>query len=100
MSLSNRLKELLLDCLRRLVPHQWPGGDGFTQEEVLGEYPSLAARKLVPGEQTLHRLHSELATELAQFFAARNSQQGEKAEQGAKTEDGVQAFVRPEQPEG
>ena len=92
MSLSNRLKELLLDCLRRLLPHQWPGGDGFTQQEVLHEYPSLAARKLVPGEQTLHRLNPELATELAQFFAARTAQQCEKAD------DGVQAFVRPEQP--
>jgi len=100
MSLSNRLKELLLDCLRRLLPHQWPGGDGFTQEEVLHEYPSLAARRLVPGEKTLHRLHPEMAAELAQFFAARTAQQGVKTEQGAETEGGLQAFVRPEQPEG
>lgn len=100
MSPSNRLNELLLDCLGHIVPHQWPGGDGFTQEEVLQEYPSLAARRLVPGEETLHRLHPELAAELAQFFATRTAQQGAETEQGAKTEGGVQAFVRPEQAEG
>ncbi len=98
MSLPNRLNALLLDCLGQLVPHQWPGGDGFTQEQVLHEYPSLAARRLVPGEKTLYRLHPELATELAQFFAVKTSQQGAEAEQAAETKCGLQTFVRPEQP--
>jgi hypothetical protein len=94
MTRPNRLNELLLDCLRHLVPHQWPGGDGFTNEDVLHEYPTLAASRLVPGEDTLNRLHPELAAELAQFFAERTSQQG------AETEGEVQPFVRPEQAEG
>lgn len=100
MSLPNRLNALLLDYLGHLVPHQWPGGDGFTQEEVLHEYPALAARRLVPGEATLYRLHPEMVTELAEFFAARTAQQGLKTEQNAKIEDELQAFVRPEQSEG
>ena len=89
MTPRNRLNELLLDCVRRLVPHQWPGGDGFTREDMLREYPALAASRLVPGEDTLNRLHPELADELARFFAARTSQQG------AKSEGRVQAFIRP-----
>jgi len=100
MSLPNRSNALLLDWLRRLVPHQWPGGDGFTQEQVLREYAALAAQKLVPDESTLNRLHPELAAELAQFFADRTAQQCAETEQDAEKEGGMQAFVRPEQPEG
>ena len=100
MSLPNRLNALLLDYLGLLVPHQWPGGDGFTQEEVLHEYPALAARRLVPGEATLYRLHPELTAELAQFFAARTARQGVEIEQGAEIGDGHQASIRPEQAEG
>ena len=94
MAPRNRLNELLLDCVGHLVPHQWPGGEGFTKEDVLGEYPALAASRLVPGENTLNRLHPELAAELQRFFSSRISQQG------AETGVGVQAFVRPEQAEG
>lgn len=94
MTSHNRLDELLLECVGHLVPHQWPGGDGFTKEDVLCEYPALAASRLVPGEDTLNRLHPELAAELARFFSARTSQQG------AETGVGVQAFVRAEQLEG
>lgn len=57
MTPRNRLNELLLDCAGHLVPYQWPGGEGFTKEDVLHEYPALAARKLVPGQDTLNRLH-------------------------------------------
>jgi hypothetical protein len=100
MSLPNRLNELLLECLGHILPHQWPGGDGFTQEDVLHEYPALAAKRLVPGEETLYRLHPELAAELARFFAARTAQQGAEAKRGVEAESGMQAFVRPEQAEG
>jgi hypothetical protein len=94
MTPGNRLNALLLDCLGHILPHQWPGGDGFTQEDVLQEYPALAAKRLVPGEETLYRLHPELAAELAQFFAARTAQQG------AEAEGGTQTLVRPEQAKG
>jgi hypothetical protein len=100
MSLPNRLNALLLDCLGHLPPHQWPGGDGFTQEDVLHEYPALAAKRLVSGEDTLYRLHPELAAELAEFFAARTAQQGAEAERGMEAESGMQTFVRPERAEG
>ena len=100
MSLPNRSDALLLDYPRRLVPHQWPDGDGFTQEEVLREYAALAAQRLVPDEATLNRLHPELAAELAQFFVARTAQQVAETVQAAETEGGVQAFVHPEQAKG
>ncbi len=93
MNSPNRLDEMLLTNLSNLPPDQWPGGDGFTQQDVLREYPTMAAKRLVPGEDTLHRLHPELAAELAQFFAARSSRSD------AETGVGVQTLAAPEQAE-
>jgi len=85
MTSQDRLDEMLLTSLSNLAPDQWPGGDGFTKQDVLREYPSMAARRLVPGEDTLHRLHPDLAAELARFFAARSSRSVAETGAGGQT---------------
>ena len=69
MSRSAALNEILLDHLRRIDPHSWPGIDGLTVDVVLESYVRMAIAGQVPGKNELLRQHPELAAELNVLFA-------------------------------
>ena len=69
MSRSAALNEILLDHLRTIEAHVWPGIDGLTLEVVLDCYAQAASAGQVPGKNELLRQHPELATELEALFA-------------------------------
>lgn len=69
MSRSSALNEILLDHLRRIDPHSWPGIDGLTVDVVLESYVRVAMTGQVPGKNELLRQHPELAAELDVLFA-------------------------------
>lgn len=69
MSRSSALNEVLLDHLRRIDPHSWPGIDGLTVDVVLESYVQMAITGQVPGKTELLRQHPELAAELDILFA-------------------------------
>jgi hypothetical protein len=66
---SPALNEILLDYLRTIDSHSWPGIDGLTLDVVLESYARLADSGQVPGKSELLRQHPELAAELEALFA-------------------------------
>jgi hypothetical protein len=73
MSRSAALNEILLDYLRRIDPHAWPGIDGLTLDIVLESYARVAVAGQVPGKNELLRQHPDLAEELEAVFAPNTS---------------------------
>jgi hypothetical protein len=69
MNRSSALSEILLDHLRMINPHSWPGMDGLTLDVVLQSYSQAAASGQVPGKNELLRRHPELSAELEAVFA-------------------------------
>ena len=69
MSRSAALNEILLDHLRTIEAHVWPGIDGLTLDVVLGSYVQAALAGQVPNKDELLQLHPELAAELDVLFA-------------------------------
>jgi hypothetical protein len=67
------LSEILLDHLRTIDPHFWPGTDGLTLQLVLDSYFQAEVAGQVPGKTELLRQHPELAAELREFFADHDS---------------------------
>ena len=53
MSHSSAMNEILLDHLRRIDPHAWPGVDSLTLGEVLKSYAQVAVAGQVPGKSEL-----------------------------------------------
>jgi hypothetical protein len=66
---SSALNAILLEYLRSIDPHSWPGIDGLTLDVVLESYARLAAVGQVPGKCALLSQHPELAAELDALFA-------------------------------
>ena len=72
MSRSAALNDILLDHLRTIDPHAWPGIDGLTLDVVLDSYSQAALAGQVPGKsELLPGQHPELAAELETLFATR-----------------------------
>ena len=67
---SSRLDAVLLAYLQDPQVSLWPGADGLTTAEAIGEYLAAAAAHQVPGREELLRAFPELAEELGRFFAA------------------------------
>jgi hypothetical protein len=65
-----RLRDHLLDLLRKASLPAWPGCDGLTVEEVLLTYPSAATAGLVPDLDALLCEHPDLHDALRALFAA------------------------------
>ena len=68
-STCGRLRDILLDHLRQIDAHFWPGADGLTINAVLAGYPGAAAAGRVPGLAELMRSYPELTTELQAIFS-------------------------------
>ena len=64
-----QLENLLVGYLASAVPDQIPGCDGLTRQDLLNCYADFAMYGWVPCRQQLQQLHSELRTELDDFFA-------------------------------
>lgn len=73
MSHNSALDEILLDYLRTIDPHWWPGIDGLTLDVVLESYSRAATDGQVPGKHDLLSRHPELARELEALFATTES---------------------------
>lgn len=71
ISVSRRsdLNEILIEYLRTIDPHAWPGTDGLTLDVMLESYSRAASVGQVPGKDELLRQHPELAPELESLFA-------------------------------
>ena len=69
MSRNSALNEILLDHLRRIDPHAWPGIDGLTLDVVLESYVQVALAGQAPGKAELLHAHPDLAAELEALFA-------------------------------
>jgi len=65
---SLRLQNLLLDHLRRIDAHYWPGADGLTVTVALENYPEAAAAGHVPGLSEMASRYPELRQELEKLF--------------------------------
>jgi hypothetical protein len=63
------LNAILLDYLRAMDAHFWPGIDGLTLDVVLDSYCLAAAAGHVPGKDELLCRHPELAGAIAALFA-------------------------------
>jgi hypothetical protein len=64
------LFERLLEYLEDAGLAAWPGTDGLTLEEVLGDYVDAAAAGFVPNGDELRLRHPDLAALVQEFFAA------------------------------
>jgi hypothetical protein len=64
-----RLHDILLDQLRLIDAHFWPGADGLTIDAVLAGYAQAAAAGQVPGLVELAGKYPELAAKLEEVFA-------------------------------
>jgi hypothetical protein len=64
-----RLHEILLNQLRLIDAHFWPGADGLTIDAVLAGYTEAAAAGQVPGLAQLTGTYPELTVELEEVFA-------------------------------
>jgi len=62
------LQTILLDRLRRIDTHYWPGADGLTINVALENYPEAAAAGHVPGLSELASNYPELRQELEKLF--------------------------------
>jgi hypothetical protein len=62
------VSDLLVGYLLAAPVGGWPGADGMLVSEVLREYPSAAAARLVPCEADLCGRHPELTAEVVAFF--------------------------------
>ena len=80
MSRSAALNEILLDHLRRVDPHAWPGLDGLTLDVVLESYARVAAGGQAPGKNELLHRHPELTAELEILFATPEPAPGHPAD--------------------
>jgi hypothetical protein len=69
MTPNPALNEILLDHLRSMDPHFWPGIDGLTLDVVLDSYCQAAAAGHVPGKEELLNRHPDLAEAIAAIFA-------------------------------
>jgi hypothetical protein len=70
---AGRLREVLLGYLQAAPSvTAWPGGDGLTLEIILDFYPEAVAAGEVPDWQELLRRHTELATQLQTWMAAKD----------------------------
>jgi hypothetical protein len=67
--LHARLYDVLLDHLRRVDAHFWPGTDGLTVDAVVAGYPQAAAAGQVPGLAEIAGAYPELAGELNTVFS-------------------------------
>lgn len=64
-----RLHDILLNQLRLIDAHFWPGADGLTIDAVLAGYTQAAAAGQVPGLSELSGTYPELTAELEEVFA-------------------------------
>jgi hypothetical protein len=64
-----RLHEILVDQLRLIDAHFWPGADGLTIDAVLAGYTQAAGAGQVPGLAELAGKYPELKAELEEVFA-------------------------------
>jgi hypothetical protein len=64
-----RLHDILLNQLRLIDAHFWPGADGLTIDAVLAGYSQAAAAGQVPGLIELTGTYPELTAELAEVFS-------------------------------
>ena len=64
-----RLHDILLNQLRLIDAHFWPGADGLTIDAVLAGYTQAAAAGQVPGLVELTGTYPELTAELEEVFA-------------------------------
>ena len=69
MRRSAALNEILLDHLRTIDTHSWPGNDGLTLDVVLDSYVQAALAGQVPGKYELLHRYPELTAELEVLFA-------------------------------
>jgi hypothetical protein len=65
------LREVLLKYLQGSRVLDWPGVDGFTQDDILNFYPFASALGEVPPWPELCRQHAELAGEIQSFFKSK-----------------------------
>jgi hypothetical protein len=70
---SPRLDAVLLAYLEDPHVSLWPGADGLTTAEAIGEYLAAAEAHQVPGREELLRAFPELAEEVARFFAGQDA---------------------------
>jgi hypothetical protein len=62
------LRGILLSYLLSSRVSDWPGVDGFTDDDLLDHYPSASANGEVPAYADLCRRHAELHSEIQSFF--------------------------------